>query len=170
MVGVDGPLPYRPERLPAKPEDVPADYPVLIEWSGLLVDDETQPEHDLVARVRSVLTYLFEGRAEAIEQEACDILKVRGLREYFRRPASFFAHHLSQYSKSRRQAPIYWPLSTQSGSYTIWVHYHRLTSDTLFTAVNRYVLPKLSAVEREVAELGTRLDGASGREATGLRE
>ena len=170
LVGIDGPLPYRPERLHAKPKDIPADYPIAIEWSGLLVDEELQPKHDLVARVQGVLAYLFEERAEAIEQEACDILKVKGLREYFRRPASFFAHHLAQYSKSRRQAPIYWPLSTQSGGYTIWVYYHRLTSDTLFTAVNRYVLPKLSAVEREVAELGARLNGASGREATGLRE
>lgn len=170
LVGMDGPLPYRPERLPAGPEDVPDDYPVPIEWSGLLVDDETQPEHDLVARVQGVLGYLFEGRTEAIEQEACEILKVKALREYFRRPASFFAHHLSQYSKSRRQAPIYWPLSTQSGSYTIWVYYHRLTSDTLFTAVNRHLLPKVDAVERDLADLGARLDAASGREATRLRE
>jgi len=170
MVGVNGPLPYRPERLPAKPEDVPDDYPVTIEWSGLLVDDAAQPEVDLVARVQGVLAYLFEDRAPAIEAEACEILKVKGLREYFRRPASFFASHLSQYSKSRRQAPIYWPLSTTSGAYTIWVYYHRLTSDTLFTAVNRYVLPKLTSVEQELVELEARLDEASGREATRLRE
>ncbi|MEF8761227.1 MAG: type II restriction endonuclease subunit M [Candidatus Accumulibacter sp. UW25] len=30
----------------------------------------------------------------------------------------FFAFHLQRYSKSRRKAPIYWPLATASGSYT----------------------------------------------------
>ncbi|HVA90314.1 MAG TPA: hypothetical protein VNL71_10785, partial [Chloroflexota bacterium] len=169
-VGVNGPLPYRPERLPAEPHHLPAGYPVAVQWSGILVDNLEHPEDDLVRRVQAVLAYLFEERAEAIEQEACEILKIRSLRDYFRRPASFFAHHLSQYSKSRRQAPIYWPLTTASGSYTLWLYYHRLTSDTLYTAVNRYVLPKIATVERELAELEIRLAGVGGREATRLRE
>ncbi len=170
LVGVAGPLPFRPGRIPARPEHVPTNYPIAIQWSGILVDDSELPEDDIVRSVQAVLAYLFEERAEAIEAEACEILQVKGLREYVRRPASFFAHHLSQYSKSRRQAPIYWPLSTPSCSYTLWISYHRLTSDTLFTAVNRYVLPKVSSVERDVAELGARLEAASGREATRLRE
>ncbi len=66
-------------------------------------------------------------RGEAIEQEACDLLGVRNLRGYFSRPTGFFADHLRRYSKSRRQAPIYWPLSTASGSYMLWISYHRLT-------------------------------------------
>jgi hypothetical protein len=69
---------------------------------------------------------ICKDRAEAIEQEACEILGVKDLREYFRKTALFFADHLKRYSKSRRQAPIYWPLSKASGSYTLWIYYHRL--------------------------------------------
>jgi hypothetical protein len=147
-------------------------YPIRIAWDGILVDD---PEHpaDIVRRVREVLAALWPGengaRAEAIEREACAILGVRELREYFRRPAGFFEDHLKRYSKSRRQAPIYWPLSTASGSYTLWVYYHRLTSDTLYTAVNRYVEPKIAEVQRRVAEDERQLEHTSGREASGLR-
>ena len=79
-----------------------------------------------VRRVRQVLTVICKDRAEAIEQEACEILGVKDLREYFRKTALFFADHLKRYSKSRRQAPIYWPLSKASGSYTLWIYYHRL--------------------------------------------
>ena len=69
---------------------------------------------------------LWADRADALEHEACALLGVPTLREWFRRPAGFFADHLKRYSKSRRQAPIYWPLSTPSGSYTLWLYYHRL--------------------------------------------
>ena len=87
---------------------------------------------------------IWKDRADAIEHEACEILGVKSLRDYFRKPAGFFADHLKRYSKSRRQAPIYWPLSTASGTYTLWIYYHRLTDQTLFTCVNDFVDPKLS--------------------------
>ena len=75
------------------------------------MDDEDHPE-DIVARVREALAVIWGDRADAIEQEACEILGVPTLRDYFRQPAGFFADHLKRYRKSRRQAPIYWPLST----------------------------------------------------------
>ncbi|MHB1308129.1 MAG: BREX-1 system adenine-specific DNA-methyltransferase PglX [Limisphaerales bacterium] len=90
---------------------------------------------------------------EAIEHEACEILGVKSLRDYFRRPAGFFADHLKRYSKSRRQAPIYWPLSTASGSYTLWIFYHRLNDQTLHTALADFLDPKLKAVRTEIASL-----------------
>ncbi len=63
---------------------------------------------------------------------------------------TFFKTHLSSYSMSRRQAPIYWPLQTPSGSYTIWVYYHRLNGQTLYTCVNDFVEPKLAQVEQDL--------------------
>ncbi|MCX6602191.1 MAG: hypothetical protein NTV52_01190, partial [Acidobacteria bacterium] len=122
--------------LPAGPEDVPATYPIKnIPWDGILVDDANHPL-DIEGRVREVMEIIWTGRvgsptAEAIELEACEILGVKTLRDYFRKPANFFADHLKRYSKSRRQAPIYWPLSTKSGSYTLWIYYHRLNDQTL---------------------------------------
>ena len=146
------------EGLPAEPKDVPADYPLPISWPGILVDDENHPE-DIVARVRQAIEVIWPGsagsgtRAEAIEQEACEILGVNSLRDYFAKPAKFFADHLKRYSKSRRQAPIYWPLSTKTGSYTLWLYYHRLTDQTLFSCVTEFVKPKIEQVATDLGRL-----------------
>jgi hypothetical protein len=143
--------------LPARPEDVPAAYPVRIPWDGILVDDPNHPL-DLERRVREVIEIIWSGQAggptaEAIEHEACEILGVKSLRDYFRKPAGFFADHLKRYSKSRRQAPIYWPLSTSKGNYTLWIYYHRLTDQTLHTALLDFVEPKLKTVATEINHL-----------------
>ena len=151
------------EGLPAGPKDVPADYPLHISWPGILVDDENHPE-DIVSRVRESLEVIWKDRADAIEQEACELIGVKTLRDYFRRPSGFFADHLKRYSKSRRQAPIYWPLSTAKGSYTLWIYYHRLTDQTLHTALADFIDPKLKTVRAEISALresltpGTRLE------------
>ncbi len=133
-------------------------YPIEIPWDGILVDD---PQHafDIERHVQAVLAIIWKERADAIESEACEILGVRTLRDWFQRPASFFADHLKRYSKSRRQAPIYWPLSTESGGYTLWIYYHRLTDQTLYHAVNNFVEPKLKQASEDV----TRLKGKSSR-------
>ena len=131
-------------------------YPLDVAWDGILVDD---PEHplDLERRVHAALAVLWGGggatstSADALEHEACALLGVPTLREWFRRPAGFFADHLKRYSKSRRQAPIYWPLSTASGSYTLWIYYQRLTDQTLHTAIADFIDPKLRSTDREIS-------------------
>jgi len=146
--------------LPVRPEDVPVAYPLKnISWAGILVDDESH-QCDLVACVREVIEIIWTGRAgspsaEAIEHEACEILGVKLLRDYFRKPTGFFADHLKRYSKSRRQAPIYWPLATASGSYTLWIYYHRLTDQTLFQCVNDFVKPKIAEVAGDLSRFTT---------------
>ena len=83
------------------------------------------------------------------------------MRDYFRKPAGFFADHLKRYSKSRRQAPIYWPLSTASGSYTLWIYYHRLTDQTLFQCVNDFVKPKLEEIMKDELRVMKELEGGA---------
>jgi len=144
------------------------DYPLQLPWDGILVDDEDHPR-DIARRASAVLGVIWKDREEAIEQEACEILGVKDLREYFRKPTLFFADHLSGYSKSRRQAPIYWPLSTPSGSYTLWIYHHRLNDDSLYTALNKYVKPKIDATEKELRRIESELPNATGREASDLR-
>ena len=137
--------------------------PLDIPWDGILVDDPDHPL-DIERRVREVLAIIWKDRAEAIEHEACEILGVTSLRDYFRKPAGFFADHLKRYSKSRRQAPIYWPLSTASGSYTLWLYYHRLTDQTLYTCVNDFVeKPKLTRSRPSSCMLCARKTGRSTR-------
>jgi hypothetical protein len=104
----------------------------------------------------SLLTFL--PNAGDIEQEACQVLRGSSLREYFARSSAFFAEHLSRYSKSRRYAPIYWPLSTRSGSYTLWLYYHRLTDQTLYTCINDFVEPKLHQVNQVTTQLRSKTD------------
>jgi hypothetical protein len=164
-----------PEGAMSKPTIPDSEYPLRIAWNGIQVDDPgfngAQPHRDdIVRRVREVLDFLWKEKAHEIEQEACDILGVSELRDYFRKPTKFFQDHLKRYSKSRRKAPIYWPLSTASGSYTIWIYYHRLNDQTLYTAVNKYVEPKISEVERSLARIEDELKVASGGEATRLRD
>ncbi len=172
VIGKDGKL---------YPATIPDEkYPIQIQWDGILVDDPGLDEKslhpaDIVRRVREVLAVLWANNHDAIEAEACEILSVSELREYFRKPSGFFADHLKRYSKSRRQAPIYWPLSTESGRYTLWVYYHRLSDDILYTAVNRYLEPKIGQVERRMADLQASLsaplsESGGGRSSTALRD
>jgi hypothetical protein len=141
------------KRLPLSREDIQRlrsaerwHYPLDIAWDGILVDDRGH-SMDVETRVLEVLQIIWKDRWETLEREACEILGVPTLRDHFRKPAAFFADHLKCYSKSRRQAPIYWPLSTASGSYTLWVYYHRLTDQTLHTALADFVDPKIKTVE-----------------------
>jgi hypothetical protein len=143
-------------------------YPVEIPWDGILVDDPDNRD-DIIRRLREILAAIWKERADAIEQEACDILEVKDLREYFRKGALFFADHLKRYSKSRRQAPIYWPLSTASGSYTLWVYYHCLNDDSFYTALNKFVKPKIDDTEKQLRQIESGLPSAMGREASSLR-
>jgi hypothetical protein len=105
--------------------------------SGILVNDQGHP-HDLVRLIEEVLTRV-------------DVAVPDGVRRWLER--DFFTFHLHRYSKSRRKAPIYWPLSTTSNSYTLWIYYPSLSSQTLYTAINDFVEPKLKQVVAEVIEL-----------------
>jgi hypothetical protein len=125
------------------------DYPVKLARDGILVDD---PEHsrDVVGRLQSLLELIWGERAEVVEQEACEILGVKSLRDYFGNPRGFFDNHIKRYSKSTRKAPIYWLLQSSRRSYGLWLYYQRLDADLLFKALTNYVDPK---VQRELGRL-----------------
>jgi len=163
MLQGDNGLPLSPEA--GRKLRAEGHYPIDVVWDGILVDD---PEHplDLERQVRAVLTVLWADRADALEHEACALLGVSSLRDYFRRPSGFFADHLKRYSKSRRQAPIYWPLSTASGSYTLWIYYHRLTPDTLYKCLQQFVEPKIREVETNLTRLRAMDDAGEGGRQT----
>lgn len=132
----DEPEPFDP--LPAKsPGMLPDGATPFHTLSGILVDDPGHP-HDLARLIEEVLA-----RVEAPVPE--------DVRRWLQK--DFFHFHLQRYSKSRRKAPIYWPLSTTSGSYTLWVYYPSLTSQTLYTAINDFVELKLKQVGDDVTAL-----------------
>ena len=130
------PSPFDP--LPAKsPGMLPDGADPLHDHAGILVDDQGDP-HDLVHLIEEVL-------------DRVDLPVPDGVRRWLQR--DFFAFHLQRYSKSRRKAPIYWPLATTSGSYTLWIYYPSLSSQTLYTTINDFIEPKLKQVGNEVAAL-----------------
>ena len=169
-------LPACPPGMLRGPDDLearetPAGYLVRISWDGILTDD---PEHgeDIERRVRDVIEVIWRDRADAIEEEACDILGVKELRDYFRKPGKggFWDDHISRYSKSRRKAPIYWLLQSSKKNYALWLYYHRLDKDLLFKALVNYVEPKirLETSRLETFRSQKTTTGDSGKEAKRL--
>jgi hypothetical protein len=118
-------------------------YPIGVAWDGLLqddaLDDDAPSRHadDLYRQVSQVLERIYGAAHAEREAELAQALGVASLREWIRHPEGFFADHLSRYSKSRRRAPIYWPLSTQSGGFTLWLYYPRISGGMLAACVNR---------------------------------
>ncbi len=139
--------------LPLEPHEIPPDYPLAVDPDGILVDDEGHPD-DIIARIRDVLALIWGDRADAIEKEACEILGVKSLRDYFRKPSAggFWDDHVKRYSKSRRKAPIYWLLQSTRKNYAIWIYYPRMDGDTLYKAL-RYAKDKLAMEARRLEDL-----------------
>lgn len=141
------PDPFDP--LPAKsPGMLPDGAAPFHGYAGILVDDQGN-QHDLARLVEEVLNRVKVSVPDDVRRWV---------------QKDFFAFHLQRYSKSRRKAPIYWPLSTGSGSYTLWIYYPSLNNQTLFTAVNDFLdgpNGKLTQVSRECAELRVKGSGRS---------
>lgn len=159
------PLPvYSPGMI--TPDTDLTNYPLTIDDDGILVDDPGHPD-DIVGAVREVFELLWGDRYEAIEQEACEILEVKSLRDYFRKTAktgTFMGDHIKRYTKSTKQhskVPIYWLLQSSRKSYGLWVYYHRLDSDLLFKA-QKYVTTKLNLENAELDKLLSQVAGLSG--------
>jgi len=148
--------------------DTPAGYPLDIDWDGILVDEPTHKD-DIIRRTQDALELIFKDRAESIEREAAEILGVKQLRDYFRKPAGdgFWMYHVKRYSKSRRKAPIYWLLQSAKKNYALWLYYHRLDKDMLFKALINYVEPKLRLEENLLEQTRSRraANEPTGREA-----
>lgn len=136
--------PAEPDPFQALPAKAPAMLPdgakPFHQHSGILVDDEGN-EHNLRHLIEEVLARINM----PIPDDVAGWLRRR-----------FFSFHLQHYSVSRRKAPIYWPLATASGSYTLWIYYPSINSQTLYTAVNDFIEPKLRSLQHESAVLGNR--------------
>lgn len=87
--------------------------------------------NNLTDQVREAMSYLWGDHAADIEAEMTKLLGVDSLRDWFDSPNGFFDYHFMRYTKSRRKAPIYWPLSTEPGEIFCWIYYPSLNADTL---------------------------------------
>jgi hypothetical protein len=132
------------------PISMPTEYRIGV--SPLLVDD---PGHqlDITARVRSVFEAVFSEEADNWWRDVGVVLDAKGGEIGGWLSRSFFDHHLKVYSKSRRKAPVLWPIGTRSGFYVVWLYAHRVSADLLFQVLNDIVVPKLAMEERELTQL-----------------
>ena len=148
------PLPKPPPGMLVKEvENEPSEqpYPIKIAPKGVLSSEEIGSS-ELVSHIRECFDVLSEVRT-INEVSICGELGFQDLDAYINRVSGFFADHLNRYTAGGRKAPIYWPLSTTSGSYTLWVYYPSLSSQTLYTAINDFVEPKLKQVGADVTAL-----------------
>ena len=134
--------------------------------SHIFVDDPSH-EKNITRVISDISRLLHSNHSASMEQEICIILGEDSLCSYFSKPTGFFNDHLKRYTKSGRPSPIYWPLSTSTGSYTLWVYYPSLNNQTLYTVINDFLdgpNGKLFQIVREVAELRMKGNGRSSEE------
>ncbi len=138
----------------------PAGYEFDLPPGQLLVD---QPGHlwDVVERVRAAADVLVED-ADGLLADVMKHLRGRDVRDHLRK--HFFKAHLRRYSKSRRKAPIYWPLCVPSGAWGVWVYAPSLTRETLY-AVEAAATGRLNAAGSEISRLGAEQQGGGGGRA-----
>lgn len=114
---------------------------------------EKKSSLDLCSEIFKKITLIKNDGSDALIEDCLSIIGVENIYSYFSNPNFFFADHLSKYSNSRRQAPIYWPLQTPSGTYTLWLYYQTLNGQTLYSCVNNFVEPKLDSIVQDLSTL-----------------
>lgn len=103
---------------------------------GILTNQQDSPQN-LATCVSEVMRVIWNEQADDIEYELCQLIGCRNLQSWLENPNGFFDYHFKRYTKSRRKAPIYWPLTSEGGSITYWVYYPKLSKNTLPSLVVR---------------------------------
>ncbi len=151
-----------PDGLPALA--VPPGYPLALTDHQVLVDEVGHPV-DLVTAAEAAAAALVDDPRATVD-ELTELLNVPDLRTYLRK--RFFKEHLSRYSKSRRKAPIYWPLTIPSRSWTVWVYAPTLSREAIY-AVAGHAERRHNAAEAEIrrlesAQLQASVPGSAGHD------
>ncbi|MFN0154670.1 MAG: Eco57I restriction-modification methylase domain-containing protein [Gaiella sp.] len=160
--GPSGPLLICPPGMLVGDDGLPAlatpdGYPIELPVGGLLVDE---PGHrwDIETAVLRCAAACLDDSA-AIVSELLSILGRDSVRDCVRK--QFFKDHLTRYSRSRRKAPIYWPLTVPSKKWGVWLYAPMLTRETLFAIAGeagrreRLASEAVVRLQREQQNLGT---------------
>jgi len=146
--------------------DVPPDYPLELPPSGLLIDEPGHRWDVQAAVLRAAQTLLDDPEDNLVEM--LSILGRRTVRDHLRK--QFFKDHLSRYSKSRRKAPIYWPLSVPSRSWGVWIYAPMLSRETLYAVASEAARRERLAVEAIARLQREQQEGNLGRLARKIAE
>jgi Eco57I restriction-modification methylase len=165
-------IPTRPPGLRADGDSRPgaaiaADNSLNLNPAGLRLDE---PGHasDIEAAVQTAAESVFADATEDVLTEMLEILQQKGIRDYLRR--RFFKDHLSRYSKSRRKAPIYWPLTVASRRWGVWVYAPSLSRETLFAVASEAARREALTAEGIRRLQSERDAGGAGRSARHVSE
>jgi len=147
----------------------PSGYPLRFTNHRVLLDEPGHPA-DIGAAIEAAAAALVD-EPRGMLDELARLLGVTDLPTYLRK--RFFKDHLSRYSKSRRRAPIYWPLTTPSRAWTAWVYAPTLTREAIY-AVAAHAERRLDAAEVEIrrmesAQLQASAPGGSGHDPALVR-
>jgi hypothetical protein len=164
---------FQQKGVPATSKDVPSEYPIEIVWDGIAVNDLNN-SNDLERNVNKIISVTWKDKSETTIRTLCGLLQVEDLRDYFSRSTQdgFWDSHIKKYTKSRRQAPIYWLLETPKSGYSIWLYYPRLTKDTYFKILSIFVEPRIRLESDRIQQLRNKrvATGLTGREAKQLEK
>jgi hypothetical protein len=146
-----------PNGLPVS--QAPVGYPLQLPPGRMLVDEKGHA-WDIETAVLNAADAMLDEPARVIG-EMLHILGRSAVRDYMRK--QFFKDHLVRYSKSRRKAPLYWPLMVPSKNWGVWVYAPMLTRETLYTVAleagrrERLAGEAIVRLQREQLEGGTGL-------------
>lgn len=137
------------------PIEQPDGYPLQLPLSNALID-EPQHQWDIEDSVVRAAQFLYKDACESVLADVLQMIGESSLRAHFR--GSFFRSHLKRYSKSRRKAPIYWPLTVPSGKWGIWIYAPAISRETLYLIAAEakrrweYSEAEIDRLEREKAD------------------
>ena len=131
--------------------------------STKLISEDERAEYYFIEKwnkgnFRSEFTDDLIGFEDNILDELCNIAGVK-CEDYFINPNGFFKDHLKKYTASQRQAPIYWPLQSASNNFTMWVYFHNVDSQLLFSCVNEQIADILEGIQEDLQEASSNPNG-----------
>lgn len=139
----------------------------LTDSSGLMVLEAGHPD-DLAARVIDILRTIYgDAQGEEIIRAASG--SQNSLREATESYllGAFFKDHVRRY----RKRPIYWPLQSPGGHYSLYLFHERACDQTLaILQGKRYLGGQIHRLESELREAKDKEAGARGGEKTGWKK
>lgn len=157
---------HQPAEL-VEPLPVCAPAEVADAFTSAMLLGEPSHDDDILLRVRAAAVRAYGDGADDIVDELSRMLGARDLRAYISR--TFFRDHLAMYTKSRREAPLYWQLSVPSRGWSIWLYAPMLTRETLHGIV-RHAERRMAIGAEESRRLRQEREAASGRSARELNQ
>jgi hypothetical protein len=122
-------------------------------FSANIIPVDIDDDRGFEIRIKNIFSEMDSGFVESFVSEYSEVESLGYISRLLSRPNLFFQLHLKKYSASKRVAPIYWPIQTESGNYTIWLYYHSVNEQTLFECLNNFVEPKIDSLKKTINSL-----------------